>query len=32
MVLELEAGVLDNTRGIVKFPPLFSELWETVSL
>lgn len=32
MVLELETGTLDDTRGTIKFPPLFSELWETVAL
>jgi putative acetyltransferase len=32
MVLELTPGALDGVKGTVKFPPVFSELWEAVTL
>jgi putative acetyltransferase len=32
MVLELTPGALDGMKGTVKFPPVFSELWEAVTL
>lgn len=31
MVLELVPGLLDDVRGTVKFPPVFTELWGTAT-
>jgi putative acetyltransferase len=32
MVLELTLGALNGVKGTVKFPPVFGELWEEVTL